>query len=787
MLKITAVVWQSYYNVLFEASKSIEELKINIYSSRTLENDPTKLKELFLDLDDSDIVFVYRSSEPVWNEIDRKISTLKSKIVYLGHDPSTFSLSNVDPLVLKKAHTYLIINGKKNVKNMLLFLANTLGGFTIPYDEPQELPWEGLYHPDAEKVYSDIHEYLAWYERKIASRFPPKNKGCVGVLFSRHYWVKGNTEVEDLIIRELERAGFKVISGFGYSVKDISLGTKGTSELIVDWFMDAEGNRRIDALIKLISFFISANRKKRNDEKLAQEGVEILKKLNVPVFSPISSYYKTVEEWEREELSIDIGWAVALPEFEGVIEPIIVSAQKEGKDSERRKVPIEDRVKKLVERVSRWIELGKTNVKDRRIAFVLHNNPCASVEATVGSAANLDSLESVVDIMKKMKEVGYEVDPPESGKTLIEMIMNRKAISEFRWTTVEEIVEKGGALAFVDKEKYFEWFSDLPEKTKKRMIASWGEPPGEYKNGIPPAMVYKGKIVITGLKFGNAVVMVQPKRGCAGSRCDGQVCRILHDPDTPPPHQYVATYKWLSREFRAHAVVHVGTHGNLEFLPGKGVGLSSACLPDISIDLLPHIYIYNADNPPEGTVAKRRSYATLIDHMQTVLVKGGLYDELSELDRLVEEYENALRRDPSKLHALKHKIFEALAKTKLIYEIKIRWKGKKVLLSEISEEEFKDIPFEAVIDEVHSRLSLLKTTQIQDGMHIFGRIPEGDRKVELIYSILSYDAGKTVSLRKEVAKLLGYDTDKISVGALSDEIDRVSKEIIRKVLEEDLP
>ena len=120
-------------------------------------------------------------------------------------------------------------------------------------------------------------------------------------------------------------------------------------------------------------------------------------------------------------------------------------------------------------------------------------------------------------------------------------------------------------------------------------------------------MVHEGKILITGVRFGNVLVCVQPKRGCYGSRCDGQVCKILHDPACPPPHQYLATYHYLESVFGAHAVVHVGTHGNLEFLPGKAIALSEDCFPDIAIGSLPNLYIYNSDNPPEGTIAKRRS------------------------------------------------------------------------------------------------------------------------------------------------------------------------------------
>lgn len=795
MLKVLAIVWQSYYNILHRASKNIKDFSVKVYSARAVENQPQKLVQVFKEMEEAEIIFLYRSTETVWEEIEKHIKdiNLRAKIVCLGHDPSYWMLSNVEPEILSKAYSYLVINGEKNIINMFRFLVNKLSDKQISYEEPEQIPWEALYHPEADSIFTDVEAYLEWYrKRKI------KDKPTIGILFSRHYWINGNTEVEDLLIRELESKGFNVIPAFAYSVKDNSLGTKGSGEVVLEWFIDKEGKPRIDGFIKLISFFLGTSREKRMDNTdVASDGVEILKKLNVPVFSPVSSYYKTIEEWEKEELNFDVGWSIALPEFEGVIEPIIVSAQVEGQEDERRKKPIEERVRKFVDRITRWIELKRTPVNERKIAFILHNNPCASVEATVGSAAHLDSLESVVEIMKKMKEAGYVVNPPESGKALIDEIMDKKAISEFRWTTVEEIVEKGGAIAFVEKEKYMEWFSELPEKTRLRMIDSWGEPPGEHKNGIPPAMVYNGKIVITGLRFGNVLVMVQPKRGCAGARCDGQVCRILHDPDTPPPHQYVATYKWLSREFKAHAVVHVGTHGNLEFLPGKGVGLSSACFPDICIDTMPHLYIYNADNPPEGTIAKRRSYAVLVDHMQTVLTEGGLYEELMELDRVLGEYEEAKRKEPARLHTLQHMIIHAIAKAKLDREIRILWQGKKVALSELSHDELHQIPFEKIVEEAHAKLSLIRNSQIQDGMHIFGKLPEGERKVDFIYSIMRYDAGQEISLRKEIARMLGYELNDLitnsqkidpltgkSFGTIVEEIDKIAKDVIKKVLTE---
>jgi len=355
----------------------------------------------------------------------------------------------------------------------------------------------------------------------------------------------------------------------------------------------------------------------------------------------------------------------------------------------------------------------------------------------VGGGAHLDTLESVVDVMKRMAAEGYEVTPPENGGALIDEIMSRKAISEFRWTTVQEIVAKGGNLALVENDRYLEWFAELPEAVRSRISDAWGNPPGEEKDGVPAAMVYDGKILVTGVRFGNVVVCVQPKRGCAGARCDGQVCKILHDPAVPPPHQYLATYKWIAREFAADAIVHVGTHGNLEFLPGKATGLSSGCLPDVAIDTMPHLYIYNADNPPEGIIAKRRSNAVLVDHMQAVMVQGELYGDLDELERLLTEYTRYQHTEPGKAHTISHMIIDKV-------------KGLNLL----PEDRLSHGMMDEAITEIHEKLTLLKDTYIPKGMHIFGRAPQGASRAEFIYAIMRYETGPG-SLRAIVSDVIG--------------------------------
>ncbi len=776
-MKISSIVWNAYTHILKKAAKNLDFLEFKIFSSKFLEKDLKRLDEILYELESSDLIFLYRSSDKFWDEIENRLKEIGKKIplVCIGHDLNYFALSTVSFDICTKCQRYVIYGGEENFLNMLKFLANVVLKKDIDFCEPKKMPWEGIYHPRAKTYFSSLEEYLSWYNLK--------NSPTVGILFSRHYFINDNLEIENTLIQEIEKAGMNVICAFSYSVKDEELGAKGGKEVVEEFFIK-DGKPAIDAMIKLQSFFLGTTREKSfSDTSLATSGTELMKKLDVPVFQPITSYHKTIKEWEkdRQGLGLDVGWSVAMPEFEGVIEPFMIGGVEKGEEGIEKRIPIRERVKRVVERVKRWTEIRRKSISERKVVFVLHNHPCASVEATVGAGAHLDTLESVSRIMKTMKDRGYKVEnPPKSGKELIETIMEKKAISEFRWTTVSEIVKKGGAIALIPLKEYMNWWRDFPEDVKERVKNSWGNPPGEEVNGVPAAMVYNGKIVITGINYGNVLVAVQPKRGCAGSRCDGRVCKILHDPDVPPPHQYIATYKYFEDIFGADFIVHVGTHGNLEFLPGKGVGLSSSCFPDLCIGKTPHLYIYNADNPPEGTIAKRRSYAVLVDHMQTTMTQGGLYEELDELDRYLFEYERAKTTDKSRAHLLEHLIVDLIKKTNLDKEINLK----------------DDMSFSEIKRACHEALSRIRNTQIQDGMHIFGDIPKGEKLCDFINSILKFDADNEFSLRKIIALSMGLDIKEllknegdinplynISNGCLVSEIDRVSKKIIGGILE----
>jgi cobaltochelatase CobN len=743
---IVSVTWSSELPLLLESAKELG-LDLEAWSYSQLA-EPQDMEECLESLKRAQIILLHPSSDACWDEIIPALDP-KTPVISFGRDPSHWVLSTVSSEVTTTVNRYILFGGPENYKNMLKYACRQVLGLDLDYDPPQELLWQGLYHPRHETPFASLDEYLQWYG--------PLGPSTVGIIFSRTYWANGDLALVDALVAELEKQ-FSVIPVFCFGMGNKDLGAWSSGQASEEFFLG-----RVDAIVNLQPIFRPKN---------LEDAVSSLSKLDIPVFHPLTVYHKTEEDWQEDIhglSSSEVGWSVAMPEFEGVIEPLIIGVtDKSVSDGAliERHVPLDERVSKVCRRVSAWIDLKKKPASERRVAFILHNNPCVSAEASVGGGAHLDTLESVARIMNRMVETGYHLEaPPKNGKELIETIMGRKAVSEFRWTPIEEIVEKGGALAYLSEEEYRRWFDRLSPEVRDRVSEAWGRPPGEEKDGIPAAMLYQGKIVITGVQYGHGVVCAQPKRGCAGARCDGQVCKILHDPDVPPTHQYLATYRYIEDCFGADVIVHVGTHGNLEFLPGKSVGLSGDCYPDIGIGDMPHLYIYNSDNPPEGTIAKRRSYAVLIDHMQTVMTDSDLYGELKELEEKIAEYNRAKVSDGGRAHALEHIILELLEESNLAKEMKL----EKMMESGAS--------FEQILERAHDKISQLYNTQIPDGMHIFGLLPEGERRLEMVRAILRPE------VRKAAARLL----DREVTTRIEDlqELDGLGKELISAMMQDD--
>lgn len=765
--KVVMVAWDTYGSMMKKAAYE-SSIDLFILTHHEAEADPSSMSRLEEAIKDADIILYYKNNQQFWDRIEEITSKYSSskKLISVGTDPTYWANTNVDHDIAIKAYTYLINNGQENCNRLIVYLNNVLMGANKVALPPEEIPWQGIIHPDANgHIFDSTEEYLEWY------KYDPK-KPWVGIIATRSSWASdGCAGVEFPVLCDLEKEGANVIMFYSLSTNSKERGSINIADGIRKYLVK-DDKPMVSAIVKLASFLVGFSENGEDKKSAAVSGAELLEKLNIPVFQPVIATYQSIEKWENSPgLKEDIAWMIAFPEFEGMIEPIMLAATRPNEEMDYQRTLIPASSKRLAERVMRRIKMGQKPVNERKIIFFFNNNPCASVEANVGGASHLDTHESMANILKSMKAEGYSVDPPENGKALIKNIMDHKAISEFRWTTVQEISKHGGVIYRMPVDEYNRYFETLEPTLKKKIIDTWGEPPGK-------SMVLNNEILITGVSYGNAILAVQPKRGCYGARCDGEVCKILHDPLCPPTHQYLATYFYYEEMWGADAVVHVGTHGNLEFLPGKTTGMSvDNCYPMIGIGKVPHLYIYNSDNPPEGTIAKRRSCATLVDHMQCVMVGSSLYDDFTDLEDLLEQYENA-RQDPSHSHQLKHLIINAAEKANLT-ELDLT----------------HNTPLDECVRKCHEILSKIRNSQINMGMHIIGTVPEGNMRIEFINSILRYDTGSG-SIRDLIAEIMevdldhmyknqeGYDLDMgLSNGAVIELIGNKTRDMIGMLLE----
>jgi cobaltochelatase CobN len=575
-------------------------------------------------------------------------------------------------------------------------------------------------------------------------------------MVNRYFWAVARPDIEAATILALEKEGLLPLPVF-VSYAEGADETK-THPFILEVFNGNDGPK-VRAIVKFVSHFANEGQDLEpafvGDDSPARASVRLFRELNVPVFQPLCSFSQSNAEWAANPkgLGEESSWTIAGTEFEGAIEPFYVGGTLKDstglKESQRTVEP--ERAARLAKRVANWVKLKQTPKSQRKVAFVLHNAPCSGVEATVGTATGLDATESLVRVAKALKAKGYLIESPDSGEDLMAAILDKKAFSEFRWTTAAETVAKGGALALIDGETYAKWWADFPEKIKDSLVKTWGEPPGETLNEVPPAMVYDNQIVLPGLSLGpNAVVMVQPKRGCAGSRCDGRVCRILHDPLVPPPHQYLAFYRWLMDPlgFGASVVIHLGTRGSLEALPGKSAGLSRECLPDLALFTLPNLYVFLGEATGEGLTAKRRAYAALVDHLPPLMTGVKLAGPLAELsDLLTQRTRTSSLKRRERIEAT----IRELAPT-------IGFSGS------VLEGDFLDLEL-----AILGHLNLVAGSQVETGLHIFGETPTGESMADLLVMVLRSAEESSCPFLAWLAAEMGYDLANLTAEPKNDQ------------------
>jgi cobaltochelatase CobN len=569
------------------------------------------------------------------------------------------------------------------------------------FAQPEKVATTGIYHPRSPQPFTDMTAYRAWYANHADDDRPR-----IGVLFYYTQLVEENTADVDAVITALEGHGMMPVCVFCAGMEG------GDGDREPPW-LDFFKTAGVDVVLNLM-----AGRLAKNADRL-----HLLEGLDVPVIQLLRAHSQNPDQWRADPQGLPAMTAVyslAQPETNGVIAPILVAGSRQDPQQPAGIgygpfMPVRERIDVLCRRVLRWVRLRRTANRDKRITFVLHNNPCKGMEATVGMAVGLDTFESLARVLRQMKKAGYDVGAaPETGREILDAVMCRKAVSEFRWTTVDEIVRKRGVLHMMDEAEYAPWFKALPEPARLKVLEDWEAFPGQ---GMTFKVNGRDVLVITGLQYGHIRIMAQPKRGCYGAKCTGEVCRILHDPALAPPHHWLATYKYI--QDHSDAVVHFGTEGALEYLPGKQIGLSDACFPEISIGDLPNLYVYVLDATGEGITAKRRAQAVLVDHLTPVYRPAPLGDVAQQAEALLDQYHKAeTMGETARLAA----IGQALAP--LLVQCGLAEKAPDN--SSLSE----------AVGLARRRIQKIKQSLMPEGLHLLGAAPDTAGTAKILATIL---------------------------------------------------
>jgi cobaltochelatase CobN len=690
---------------------------------------------------------------------DRLICAIKESGVLLhiqdasSIDPELVNASTVED-AYQKIFQYISFGGRENLRSLLLFLANQYGSASFPVSEPKKPPWGGIYHPAFDHVPS-LQEYLD-------KSFHP-GKLTVGLWFNISMWQAEDLEAIDLIVTEVEARGANVIPVFLHTHKDAHLGSVGWEHAAKKYFMK-DGQPLIDVLISTLMFSLTvgpivqnllhesdgtssakagSNEDVSTDEESTKDG-STFQKLGVPVIKAMLNYYNTKEEWTASFQGLkpmDVTINVAQPEFDGMLISVPVGFRDPtGRDpltgaSLSRFEPIKERIQKLVSLALNWARLRHTPPQDKKAAIIFHNYPPRDDQ--IGTAIGLDSPESVYRILCRMAKEGYKLDwLPDSGQDLMKRILNG-VTNQKKFYSMQCLLER--ADASVSSEQYDTWFKELPAGVQERMSKDWGMPPGELS-------VHNGFLIIPGIRNGNVFISMQPPRGLLENPE-----AIYHSPDLPIPHHYYAYYRWIRDIFGAHVVMHIGKHGSLEWLPGKSVGLSESCYPDIAISDLPNIYPYIINNPAEGTQAKRRSYCCLVDHLVPVMRNADTYEETAELEVLIKEYRQASIEDQKKLPEMRTRIWQKAIDANLNSDLDLK-------------EEPDSLKFDDFVETLSDYIYELSDSQVRNGLHILGLPPSGVKQEEFLVSLTRLKNGSVPSLREAVSNLMGFDLDLLLSG-----------------------
>ncbi|BAC91269.1 cobaltochelatase subunit CobN [Gloeobacter violaceus] len=611
---------------------------------------------------------------------------------------------------------YWTHSGSENLANLLRFVAAEYAGVETQPAPPQIYPECGFIDPASGARYAGYGEYRTAHP-------PDPQRPTVAVLLYGGTTLAANLAGGGELFAALAE-GANVVCFFADGIR--------TADALKAHFFE-DGRPICDAIVSLLWFRLDGGPLGGD----AQKTVNLLGALDVPYYVAITSHSREIACWEasKDGLSpVETLATVALAELDGAIDPVMLY----GLDPAQQVAPVPGRGEHLARRILKRVALTRKANRHKRVAVVLFNYPPG--EGTLGTASFLDVFASVENVLVQLRRAGYSLEVPKAG-TLKDLLLGRGLLHNGGFVGSERTARHALRVPLAT---YLRWYEKLPASLRRDSEQVFGPPPGDL-------MVEGTDLLMAGIAFGNVLVAVQPSRGI-----HEDPAKLHHDESLPAHHQYIAFYRYLAEAdgWGADAVVHVGTHGTFEFLPGKQVALGADSVPDALMGDLPHVYLYHVVNVSEGTIARRRSYAQLVSHASPTFVAAGLYGHLLELEELLAEYEEQLRVSPPRARAVLRQM------VRISVEHAVPLAVDEAALQDTSEL-FDPAPYEAALEALHRELFALKRVAVPLGLHTFGHRLTGEALVDYLALVARYDRPEAPALPRLLALRSRLDYDRL--------------------------
>ena len=604
---------------------------------------------------------------------------------------------------------YWLAGSETNLGRMIAFLINRYASDAhagtrdvLTYEPPLEYPDTGLYHQRLPDRITDDPKLLGKAAKKAVS-------GTVGVLLMRSYALSGNSAHYDAVIETLEARGLRVIPAFASGLD--------SRPAVKAFFMD-RGEPIVDAVVSLTGFSLVGG-PAYNDTDAAQE---MLEALDVPYLAVQGLEFQSLQDWESSSMGlmpVEATMMVAIPELDGATGSMVFGGRSELSAGEKFDMqPAPERIDRLADRVARLVGLRHTPIAERKVAIVLFNFPPNSGAA--GTAAHLSVFESLFNTLSAMQDEGYHVDLPDSHAELRDAILKGNAKQFGAEANVFQRVPVD------DHVRAEPWLAEIE--------AQWGPAPGkEWTDGQ--------HLFVLGESFGNVLVGIQPPMGY-----EGDPMRMLFEGGLAPTHAFSHFYRWLREDFGANAVLHFGTHGSLEFMPGKQVGLSGNCWPDRLIADLPNVYLYAANNPSEGLIAKRRAASTLISYLTPPVTHSDLYRHLVDLRAAIDHW----RQRPADIE---QDVEQAMIDTVLALATRCELCDEGV--------EWAPDQWAEKVSAVRDQLDEIEQALIPFGLHIVGEPLNADDRHEMLLAMAESGGASDIDATAFTRAIESVDADSL--------------------------